>query len=112
MRKIPLDLREEMERDPFYARCCLTGMHRGTVRIEWHHNLIFAGKQVNEKWCILPLAKQVHERANEIGVKEQLDWIMLNRATDVDLEYYSKAVNLTKRRDMLNRMYGTWRAFA
>ena len=94
-----------MAQDPFYKRCCLTGSMN--VKIEWHHNLIFAGRQVNEKWCILPLWEKVHAQANKPEIKEKLDWIMLNRATDAELERYSKATNLKTKRDKLNKKYGS-----
>jgi len=105
MRPIPQDLKIEMESDPFYSRCCITGQHKTSVKIDWHHNLIYAGKQVNEKWCILPLAEDVHEKI--VRYKEKCDWIMLNRGTDDQLRKYSKAKDLIRERDRLNKIYGT-----
>lgn len=93
-----------MVHDLFYRRCCITGAMN--VKIEWHHNLIFAGRQVNEKWCILPLAEDVH--ADIVKHKEKCDWIMLNRATDEELARYSKAENLKVKRDRLNKKYGPY----
>lgn len=101
-----------MERDPFYRRCCLT--HGGRVtpnvfdqeRIEWHHNLIYAGKQVQKKWAILPIVKRLHDKM--VGeVKERCDWIMLNRATDEELAEFPRADLITKR-DRLNDKFGVW----
>lgn len=86
MRKIPPALREEMSNDPFYKKCCLGG----DGKIEWHHNLIYAGRQVNEKWCILPLSEGLHRIADRKDIKEQLDTIMINRATPEDLAKYPK----------------------
>lgn len=103
MNKIPPKLREEMAGDPFYKRCCVTGE---IGKIEWHHNLIYAGKQVQEKWCILPLTYHIHRIADDKLVRERLDWIMLNRATDDELRRYSKAVDLLAKRDRLNTKYG------
>lgn len=94
-----------MEADRFYNRCCITGWHKATVKIDWHHNLIFAGRQVNEKWCILPLAKEIHD--NISLYKEKCDWIMLNRATNDELRKYSKTRDLIKERERLNKKYGT-----
>lgn len=105
MRPIPPQLKKEMEADKFYDRCCVTGRHKTNVKVEWHHNLIYAGRQVNEKWCILPLAQYIHKRANEKEIKQYLDWIMLNRATDEDLMRYSKAVDYIKKRETLNKYY-------
>ncbi len=105
MRKIPPQLREEMAADPFYKKCCISGST--SEKIEWHHNLIFAGKQVNEKFCILPLAKSIHDKIELY--KEKCDWIMLNRASDEELLRYSKAVNYKALRDRLNTIYGKYR---
>ena len=102
MRPIPKKLREEMASDPFYKRCCITNHVLG--KIEWHHHLIFAGKQVNEKWCILPISKFVHD--NLCHFKKKLNWIMYNRATDEELKKYSGVVNLISERDKLNKLYG------
>ena len=113
MRKIPEDLQDKLAADPFYERCCITGAYKRHTRIEWHHNFIFAGRQVNEEWCVLPVAKEVHDQMHDPRIREECDWIMLNRADGATLQLYSKAVDLTKRRDMLNRMYGgKWKPFA
>lgn len=106
MRRIPDALRAEMEADPYYQRCCISGVHKTVEKIDWHHNLIFAGKQVNEKWAILPLATSLHDRISDPDIKAKCDWIMLNRAEGSTLVRYSKAVNLTRRRDQLNKRYG------
>lgn len=111
---MPQKLRDEMERDPFYRRCCITGEGRVTSnihdpeRIEWHHNLIYAGKQVNEKWCILPIKKEVHRKMSK-EIKEICDWIMLNRATDDELAKYSSiALDLREKKTLLNKKRGVW----
>ena len=102
MRKIPEELREEMANDPFYKVCCITG--RSDEKIEWHHNLIFGGKQVNEKFCILPLLKSVHD--NIVKYKEQCDWIMWNRASEEQIRRFSKAENYKLTLERLNAKYG------
>lgn len=108
MNNIPKKLRDNIAADPFYERCCITGVFANQTKVEWHHNLIYAGRQVQEKWAILPLAKAVHDQANNPKVRERLDWIMLNRATDDELRRYSKAINLIAKRDTLNKKYGTF----
>lgn len=108
---IPKALRDEMEADPFYRQCCLTGIRKDSSweRIEWHHNFesyLNGNKgRVNEKWCILPVAKTMHDRAKEPWIKRQLDRIMLNRADDATLRKWSKVVDLIKYRDQLNKEY-------
>lgn len=107
MRKIPDALREKMAADPFMKKCCITGSR--SEKIDWHHNLIFAGRQVNEDWAILPLARSVHDRISDPAIKEKCDWIMLNRATDEQLRPYCKAIDLIRRRTILNKKYGAYR---
>ena len=103
---IPPKLREEMANDKFYEKCCITGLSKNAVKIDWHHNLQFGGKRVNEKFCILPLADFVHR--NITKHKEKCDWIMLNRASDEELEKYSKATNYKQLRENLNKKYGKY----
>lgn len=99
---IPPKLRAEMASDAFYKQCCITG--RSDEKIEWHHNLIFAGKRVNAKFAILPLIETIHE--NITYYKEECDWIMLNRATDEELAMYSKVIDYKRERERLNKIYG------
>ena len=107
MNNMPAALRKECAADPFYSKCCITGVLAKNTKVEYHHNLIFAGKQVQEKWAILPLAESVHE---DIAYhKEKCDWIMLNRADAATLKKYSRAVDLVAKRDRLNKKYGPWR---
>lgn len=102
---MPPALRDELSLDPFYEKCCITGARAAETKVEWHHNFIYAGRQVQERWCILPLAQQIH--ADIVQHKERCDWIMLNRADDDTLRRYSKAINLYARREALNKKYGT-----
>ncbi len=105
---IPKKLRDEMSEDPFYQRCCITLMTKSTTRkIEWHHNFRWQGTRLNEKWCILPVLKEIHDKADTSLMKEKLDWVMFNRADDETLKKYSKAEDLIKKRDRLNKIYGT-----
>lgn len=101
-----------MQADPFYSRCCLT--HGGRVtpnvfdqdRIEWHHTHIYAGKQIQKKWAIIPVVKRLHDKM--VGeVNDRCDWIALNRATDEELMEFERA-NLITKRDRLNKKYGVW----
>lgn len=97
-----------MANDPFYKYCCLTNVDTGDDcdgKIEWHHNLIFGGRQLNEPWAILPLCKHHHD--NIVRVKELVTWIMLNRASDQQLKEVSKAIPYINMRERLNKLYGT-----
>lgn len=106
MKKIPLALVNEIKNDPFYNQCCISGKSQKDTKIDWHHNLIFAGSQVNEKWCILPLARDIHDRIT--FYKEKCDWIMLNRASIDDLKRYSKAIDYLSLKEKLNKKYGEY----
>lgn len=107
MNNIPPRLREEIAADPFYQRCCVTGAFARNTKVEWHHNMTWQGRQLQERWCILPLAEKVHRDIHKH--KERCDWIMLNRADDETLKKYSRAVDLVAKRDRLNERYGPWR---
>lgn len=106
MRKIPDTLREEMANDPYYAKCCLSYLGNCSGHIQWHHNLIHAGRQVNEKWCILPVCVYHHEHEKDKDIGEQLDYIMLCRATQSDLTRFSKAVDYNSLKERLTLKYG------
>lgn len=104
MTPIPPKLRAELEADPYYKRCAITG--RTNEKIEWHHNMIYAGRQLQQKFAIIPLAQSVHERI--IAYKEICDWIMVNRATTDELKRYSKAIDYVDRRERLNKKFGVY----
>lgn len=84
--------------------------HGNGSKIEWHHNLIFAGRQVNEVFAILPICRWVHDQARNREFRDRLDWIMLNRASDEELTYFSKASDLIRKREVLNQKYGVWQS--
>jgi len=105
MRPIPKKLLKEILEDRFYQKCCVTGQNN--VRL--HHNFIYSGKQVNEKWCILPLSDEIHDIEKRKDIKEILNWIMYNRATDEELLKYSKVVNYIERKEMSNLLFGKYK---
>ena len=109
MRPIPSKLRAELAEDPEYApQWCIwhQSFHGHGVRVQWHHQLIFAGRQVNERFCIMQICEEIHRKAEWKQVRERLDWIMLNRATDEELEMFSKSRDLVRKRQVLNEIYG------
>ena len=101
---IPKAMRVKMANNPFYWKCCITG---SKLNIQWHHNLIFGGKRVNEIFAILPVTAEVHR--HEAVHKDELNRIMLNRATDEELERYSRAIDYKKLRDRLNEAHNSKR---
>lgn len=110
MNRIPQSLRKKMSADPYYKVCCITGLRQSAGDpIEWHHNLIFAGKQVQARFAILPIKRTFHLNINRTHIKEKIDWIMLNRASEEELRQYSKAVDLGRRRSELNAKFGVYK---
>lgn len=105
MRPIPLKLRAEMADDPFYKQCCLAYLENCSGKIEWHHVIIHAGKQLNEKWAIVPACQYHHKRAENRAIKEQFLIIALNRTTDEHLETLSRAINYKHLKNRLNAIY-------
>lgn len=93
-----------MAADPYYKKCCLA--HYGTClgRIEWHHSLIYGGRQVQQKFAILPACHFHH--ASVAYFNDEFVRVALNRATDEELRGISKAIDYLKERERLNTIYG------
>jgi hypothetical protein len=83
MSPIPKKLRAQMEADPYYRDCCITGIGHTGNQVEWHHNLTYAGRQVQEAWAILPVLKSVHALARNRHMRVCLDYAMLQRAKEI-----------------------------
>ena len=82
---IPPKMRLEMANDPFYQYCCIED-ENCEGRIEWHHNLrSWLNKnvgRVNVIFCILPVCSFHHRKADTKIVKQLLDQIMWDRASE------------------------------
>lgn len=102
---IPPKQRKKMAEDLFYWSCCVAD-DQCSGNIQWHHNHTWQGKRTNEVFGILPVC-EYHHRI-ESSIKDRLDWVMLNRMSDIELKTFSKAVNLKDRRDRLNNQYGDY----
>lgn len=94
MTKIPEQLREEMARDPYYQKCCRSKEGTCQGRITWEHAWIYAGRQIQEKWAIIPLcefhhAVNMHQDGGDLN-KHENQRISLLRATPEDLKKYPK----------------------
>lgn len=107
---IPLKLRAELEKDPEYGYCCVTG-EMGTPQdpIEWHHNLRFAGSNVQRRFCILPIKRSIHYKADTHEVRERLNWIMWSRASAEELREFDKAIHPIQELQRLTAKFGTYR---
>lgn len=74
-------------------------------RVEWEHAITIAGRQLQTTWAILPVCT-FHHRGGGMD-KRYHEWVALNRATDEELNTYSKA-NLIQKRNYLNTVYGAY----
>lgn len=81
---IPKDIREQLAHDPFMEKCCICGVRDG---VQWHHNLIFGGKAIQEWWAILPVCFTHHLLADTREIRSQLNRIMRERSEDKLLKY-------------------------
>lgn len=112
---MPLKLRKELDADPFYKVCSRFGQqgHQCQGRVTFNHAIIFAGKQLQEKWAIQPLCEFGHsvDKFQDGGdFDEEINlWIVLNRATEAELRRISKAVNYLRQRERLNKIYGEYK---
>jgi len=93
MRKIPQWLKEEILVDTYYKVCCRKNKDcKG--RITWEHVFIYAGRQINEKWNIIPLCAYHHsvdEFQDGDGLNKRInEYIAISRATPEDLAKYPK----------------------
>ena len=88
MRPIPIKLRAEMADDPFYTCCCLCGNYE---EVQWHHVWIYGGRQINEKWAVVPACKKCHELvAGDKYTRQYFEKVSLLRTIEADLKKYYK----------------------
>lgn len=106
MRPIPPRLRAEMADDPYYTKCCLANLGGCSGKIEWHHVIIWKGRQLNEKWAIVPACQYHHRRAELRPEKDLFLLEALNRAKDEELTVISRAINYMHLKSRLNAIYG------
>ena len=88
MRPIPQKLRDEMSADPYYKRCAKHKLGNCSGRITWEHVWIYAGKQINEKWAIIPLCWYHHLGDGLDKLFNQ--WVSINRMMKADEDKYPR----------------------
>ena len=111
MRPIPKKLLKEILKDPFYQTCIRHKEKKCGGRITFEHAIIYAGKQVNEKWCILPVCER-HHGVNSYQDRGDMDkkyheWVAVNRMTIDDEKTYCR-VDWKIKRKYLNSIYGNY----
>lgn len=115
MNNIPPKLRQELSQDREYQQCARKCDGDCDGRITWEHAIIYAGKQVQARWAIIPLCEYHHavnKHQDGPGLdKKKNQWIAFNRATDEELDQYPKASpHYKQQREYLNTIYGTYRS--
>lgn len=115
MSKIPKKVKEQLLSDPFYRECSLKGIagHICGGRITFEHTLIYCGKQVQEKWAIIPLCERGHAVGSfqDAGTldKERNVWVALNLATTEQLEAFPKVFpSYIHQRERLNNKFSPY----
>lgn len=119
MRKLSTKSKKEIKENPFYSQCALNGYedHICGGRVTIEHAIIFAARQVDEPWALVPICAKFHgvDRFQDNGelIKEMTEWVALSRVTDSQLFEMAK-FELTKmkpyqqRRKYLTGKYGIY----
>lgn len=109
---ISKEILTQLLNDSFYGECIRAKENSCRGRITFEHTLVFAGKQVQEIWAIVPLCSYHHEvdefQDNGDLQKEIGQWVALNRAKRVDFNKYPRNDWANKKR-YLNAKYGVWK---
>lgn len=58
---IPQGVRDRLSHDPFMKFCVMAGRWECTGAVQWHHAWIYAGRQLQEWWSIVPLCWYHHQ---------------------------------------------------
>lgn len=106
---IPSKIREYLAKDKFMTKCIHRYLEESDCcegRIEWEHAFLYAGKQINEKWSIVPCCTY-HHRGNGL-VKDYNRYIALLRSLNVFKELTNKYYKYNWRQELnyLENKYG------
>ena len=90
MRPIPQKLRNELSFDLNMNICVLRvlGIEHECGPVQWHHPWIYARKQINEYWAIVPVCENAHN--NEVQFRLYFEFYSLLKARPEDLAKYPK----------------------
>ena len=108
MNNTPPQLREELSNDPFYEKCCLAFLGGCFGKIEWHHALKYASSQVQKKFAILPVCCAHHKKARQPEINQRMGWVVWSRASEEEIQRYSKASDYYFERNRLIKKYGIY----
>jgi len=94
MRPISPSVRAAILLDPFYERCVRHEEGTCLGRITWEHAWIYAGRQIDAPWAIVPLCAWHHAVDSYQDLGDFKKWkgqlASLRRATEADLALYPK----------------------
>lgn len=111
MRAVSKKVKDKILADDFYEKCCRRDEGDCAGGISLEHALIYAGRQIDEVFAILPVCEYHHA----VGVyqdggkldKKKHEWIAISRMTDEDMLKYPKR-NWTQELSALNAIYGEY----
>lgn len=99
MRPIPTKLRKQLSNDPWMKQCIYENCANEP---EWEHSWIYSGRQINERWAIVPVC-YYHHRGEGLD-KDFNRYKSLQRATLDELEKYPR-VNWMQKWIFLSEKY-------
>lgn len=111
MGKIPPTILKKILSDPYY-KICARKNHDCGGRITFEHVFIYAGRQIQEVWSIIPICEYHHDvgiyQGNGNLKKEIHQWIALSRAKEWDFTKYPKGGYAELKRRLI-RKYGKYK---
>lgn len=116
MNNVPQKLRKKWREEDLRGmiRHCLRADEGNCAgRITMEHAIIYAGRQLQEEWSILPIC-EYHHGVNNFQDRGDLNkekhvWIALNRAPKERLIALGKCIDQVALRDRLNVKYGDYK---
>jgi hypothetical protein len=92
MRRLSAKTKHILGNDPRMKKCALRGIieHYCSRKIDWHHNLIYGGRQSDIPNTILGICSEVHQVADRSDVKQALNKIMYEQMTEEDFKQLPK----------------------
>lgn len=92
MRPISQKTRQILDNDPRMKRCALARKipHTCSQKLDWHHALIYAGRQSDIPNTIIAICSEIHRVADRKDVKKLLNEIMFAQMTEEDFKKLPK----------------------
>lgn len=90
MRPISKKVKAVLEKDPWMKKCCYCGTFEN---IEWNHAIQYAGKQLDEVYCLTPLCRNCHRGYSgtiKSEIKEFCEFLAITRGLPNLIKKYPK----------------------